>query len=42
MKFIIRKWQRDPRTNWVTSLDACFDKDVGLIWILDLNPKERN
>ena len=42
MKFLIRKQQRDPRTDRVTTLDACFNKDVGFVWFLDPNPKERN
>ena len=41
MQFLIRKWSRDPRTNRITTPDACFDKDVSLVWLLDPNPSER-
>ena len=33
-KFVKRKWQRDPGTDHVTTMNACFDKDVSLVWIL--------
>ena len=32
--FLIRKQQRDPQWDELVILYACFDKDVGLVWIL--------
>ena len=33
-EFLIRKQQRDPQWDRLVILDACFDKDGGLVWIL--------
>ena len=33
-QFLIRKQQRDPQWDELVILYACFDKDVGLVWIL--------
>ena len=33
-QFLIRKQQRDPQCDQLVILDACFDKDGGLVWIL--------
>ena len=33
-QFLIRKLQRDPQWDQLVILYACFDKDVGLVWIL--------
>ena len=34
MQFLTRKQQRDPQWDRLVILDACFDKDEGLVWIL--------
>ena len=36
-----KKMVGDPRTDRVTTLDACFNKDVGFVRFLDPNPSER-
>ena len=33
-QFLIRKLQRDSQWDQLVILYACFDKDVGLVWIL--------
>ena len=33
-QFLIRKYQRDPQRDQLVILNVCFDKDVGLVWIL--------
>ena len=33
-EFLIRKQWRDPQWDRLVILDACFDKDGGLVWIL--------
>ena len=33
-RFLIRKQQRDPQWDRLVILDACFDKDGDLVWIL--------
>ena len=33
-QFLIRKQQRDPKWDRLVILDACFNKDGGLVWIL--------
>ena len=32
-QFLIRKCQRDPQRDQLVILYACFEKDVGLVWI---------
>ena len=31
MKFLKRKRQRDPQTDRIITVDACFDKDAGQV-----------
>ena len=33
-QFLIRKYQRNPQREQLLILYACFEKDVGLVWIL--------
>ena len=33
-QILIGKQQRDPQWDRLVILDACFDKDEGLVWIL--------
>ena len=33
-QLLIRKYQRDPQRDLLVILYACFEKDVGLVWIL--------
>ena len=33
-QFLKRKYYRDPQWDRLVILDACFDKDGGLVWIL--------
>ena len=42
MQFLLKKRWKDPRTDQVTTLNACFDKDVSFFGFLDSNPSERN
>ena len=34
-QFLMRKQQRDPQRDRLDILDVCFDKDGGLVWILE-------
>ena len=33
-QFLIRKYSRNPQRDQLVILYACFEKDVGLVWIL--------